>query len=329
MTEENTVDIAKLKKYEAPNFPQSEAWAKVNAALGHKVISKKFKSGGYVVMIIKNAKRGRFIEIPCGPVIDWHKKSAIKEAITEVVSTAKEERCAFIRLRPQLLETPENLEIMKSIGAKLAPWYLAAEHTVIIDLSQSEEQLLSNMRRQTRYEVRRADKLGIKVERGNSEKLFKEFHAVQAETAARQHFIPPDLKTLLAEREAFGKNANIYVAKTAEGEPIAYGLILVDGDEAEYYEAASTDLNRKLPGAYALQWKIIRDLKKQGVKYYNLWGIAPPNQPNHRFAGVTTFKKGFGGDVVAYIPAHDIIISKLKYAPDYLIERIRKKRRHL
>ena len=177
---------------------------------------------------------------------------------------------AFIRLRPQLLETPENLEIMKSIGAKLAPWYLAAEHTVIIDLSQSEEQLLSNMRRQTRYEVRRADKLGIKVERGNSEKLFKEFHAVQAETAARQHFIPPDLKTLLAEREAFGKNANIYVAKTAEGEPIAYGLILVDGDEAEYYEAASTDLNRKLPGAYALQWKIIRDLKKQGVKYYNL-----------------------------------------------------------
>ena len=189
--------------------------------------------------------------------------------------------------------------------------------------------MLTNMRRQTRYEVRRADKLKIKVEKGNSEELFKEFHQVQVKTAKRQHFIPPDFKTLKAEREAFGKNVNIYVAKTEDGEPIAYGLILVDGDEGEYYEAASTDLNRKLPGAYALIWKVIRDLKKQGVKRFNLWGIAPEGQPNHKFAGVTTFKKGFGGDVISYVPAHDIVINRLKYAPDYVIETIRKKRRHV
>lgn len=326
---EQAEELKRLKKYESPNFPQSEAWAKVNAAVGHKVISKKLSHGGYMVMIIKNAKRGRFMEIPCGPVIDWQKDERIEEARAEIVRTAKRERCAFVRLRPQLLDTPENLAIMKKMGAKLAPWYLAAEHTVIIDLSPSEEELLANMRRQTRYEVRRAAKLGIKVEKSNSEEMFKEFHKVQVKTAKRQGFIPPDYKTLLAEREAFSKNAQIYVAKTPEGEPIAYGLILVDEDEGEYYEAASTDLNRKLPGAYALLWKATRDLKKKGVKRFNLWGIAPPGQPNHKFAGVTTFKKGFGGDTVAYIPAHDIVISKLRYAPDYVIEKIRKKKRHL
>ena len=318
-----------LKKYESPNFPQSEAWAKVNTAIGHKVVSKKLEKGGYMVMYIKNAKRGRFMEIPCGPVITWHDDKQIEDAITEIKKTAKAEHCGFVRLRPQLLDTADNRKIMKKIGARLAPWYLAAEHTVIIDLSQSEEQMLTNMRRQTRYEVRRADKLKIKVEKGNSEELFKEFHQVQVKTAKRQHFIPPDFKTLKAEREAFGKNANIYVAKTEDGEPIAYGLILVDGDEGEYYEAASTDLNRKLPGAYALIWKVIRDLKKQGVKRFNLWGIAPEGQPNHKFAGVTTFKKGFGGDVISYVPAHDIVINRLKYAPDYVIETIRKKRRHV
>ena len=318
-----------LKKYESPNFPQSEAWAKVNTAIGHKVVSKKLEKGGYMVMYIKNAKRGRFMEIPCGPVINWHDDKQIEDAITEIKKTAKAEHCGFVRLRPQLLDTADNRKIMKKIGARLAPWYLAAEHTVIIDLSQSEEQMLTNMRRQTRYEVRRADKLKIKVEKGNSEELFKEFHQVQVKTAKRQHFIPPDFKTLKAEREAFGKNANIYVAKTEDGEPIAYGLILVDGDEGEYYEAASTDLNRKLPGAYALIWKVIRDLKKQGVKRFNLWGIAPEGQPNHKFAGVTTFKKGFGGDVISYVPAHDIVINRLKYAPDYVIETIRKKRRHV
>ena len=233
------------------------------------------------------------------------------------------------RFRPQLLDSSENRKILASIGAKKSPMHLAAEHTVIIDLTKSLDELLADMRRQTRYEVRRADKLDIKVESGNSPELFKEFHKAQSKTAQRQHFVPPDEKTLLAERDAFGKNARIYVAKTAEGKPIAYGLILIDGDEGEYYEAASTELNRKLPGAYALQWQVIKDLKKAGVKRYNLWGIAPANQPHHRYAGVTTFKTGFGGEVVAYTPAHDLVISHLRYAPDYIIEKVRKKRRHL
>lgn len=312
------------------NFLQSPVWQKTNELIGHKVIVDKLDGKNDTYMIIKNAKRGRYLEIPGGPVLDWKKDEKIAKAIQKMLQIAKQQRCAFVRVRPQLLDTPENRDILKSLGAKLSPMHLAAEHTVILDLKKPEEELLAAMRRQTRYEVRRAMKLGIEVESGNSEALFQEFHRVQKDTATRQHFVPPDLKTLLAEREAFAKNAKIYVAKTAdEHQPIAYGLILIDGEEAEYYEAASTDLNRKLPGAYALQWQVIRDLKKAGILRYNLWGIAPPNQPHHRYAGVTTFKTGFGGEVVAYLPAHDFIVSKIKYAPDYLIETLRKKRRHL
>ncbi len=315
--------------YETENFLQSSAWAKTNELIGHKVVRKKIGEKGHVLMIIKSAKRGRYMEIPGGPVIDWNNETEMQKAREIMVETAKENRCVFIRLRPMLLETTGNFALMKKLNAKQSPMHLAAEHTVILDLRKSEDELLANMRRQTRYEVRRADKLGIVVERGNNEALFREFHRIQKATAERQHFVPPDLNTLLAEREAFGKNAQIYVAKTAEGQPAAYGLILVDGEEADYYEAASTDLNRKLPGAYALQWQVIKDLKKQKIKKYNLWGIAPPHQPNHRYAGVTTFKTGFGGEIVTYLPAHDIIVNKLKYVPDFLIETIRKKRRHL
>jgi lipid II:glycine glycyltransferase (peptidoglycan interpeptide bridge formation enzyme) len=199
----------------------------------------------------------------------------------------------------------------------------------MIKLAASEDELLANMRRQTRYEVRRADKLGIKVTHGNSEELFREFHAVQAETAKRQGFVPPSLKTLMAEKEAFGDNAQIYVAETAEGEKIAYGLIICDGLEGDYYEAASTELNRKLPGAYALLWQVMRNLRSEGFERFNLWGIAPPGQPNHRYAGVTTFKTGFGGEVVEYVPAHDLVISRVGYLKDLIVEKARKKRRHL
>lgn len=312
------------------NFLQAPVWQKTNELIGHKVIVDKLDGKNDTYMIVKNAKRGRYLEIPGGPVLEWKKDEKTAKAIQKMLQIAKQHRCAFVRVRPQLLDTSENRDILKSLGAKLSPMHLAAEHTVILDLEKSEEELLAAMRRQTRYEVRRAMKLGIEVESGNSEDLFREFHQVQKDTATRQHFVPPDLKTLLAEREAFAKNAKIYVAKIAdEHQPIAYGLILIDGEEAEYYEAASTDLNRKLPGAYALQWQVIRDLKKAGIKRYNLWGIAPPGQPNHRYAGVTTFKTGFGGEIVAFVPAHDFIVSKIKYAPDYLIETLRKKRRHL
>lgn len=312
------------------NFLQSKVWQKCNELIGHKVLVEKLDGVHDTFMIIKKAKRGRYLEIPGGPVLDWEKDKDLPSAIKKMTDLAKKHRCVFVRIRPQLLDTPENRNLLKSLGGRISPMHLAAEHTVILDLKQSEEELLAKMRRQTRYEVRRADKLGITVESGNAPELFKEFHKAQVVTATRQHFVPPDLKTLLAEKEAFKKNAIIYVAKTAEDHaPIAYGLILIEGEEAEYYEAASTELNRKLPGAYALQWRVIRDLKKQGIKHYNLWGIAPPNQPHHRYAGVTTFKTGFGGEVTSFVPAHDFVVSKLKYAPDYLIETIRKKRRHL
>lgn len=316
-------------KLEDKNFLQSKVWAKTNKLIGHKVVEEKLDNRNNLIMIVKCAKRGRYLEIPGGPLIDWQNKSEIKEARALMWQAAKRHNAAFIRFRPQLLDTPENRAILANIGAKKSPMHLAAEHTVIIDLTKSEDELLANMRRQTRYEVRRADKLGIKVESGNSEELFDEFHRAQVITAERQHFVPPDKKTLLAEKEAFGDNARIYVAKTEDGQPIAYGLILVSGAEGEYYEAASTELNHKLPGAYAIQWQVMKDLKEKGIKRYNLWGIAPPNQPHHRYAGVTTFKTGFGGEIVTYVPAHDIILSKLRYAPDFVIESLRKKRRHL
>lgn len=312
------------------NFLQAPVWQKTNELIGHNVVVEKLDGKHNTFMIVKKAKRGRYLEIPGGPVLTWESSQELSSAIQKMLDVAKANRCAFVRIRPQILDTPENRALMKSLGGKLSPMHLAAEHTVILDLKKSEEELLAAMRRQTRYEVRRAEKLGIIVESGNSDALFKAFHKAQVATAERQHFIPPDLKTLMAEHEAFGENARIYIARTAdEKAPIAYGLILIDGEEAEYYEAASTELNRKLPGAYALQWQVIRDLKALGVKRYNLWGIAPLGQPHHRYAGVTTFKTGFGGEVVSFIPAHDFIVSKIKYAPDYLIETIRKKRRHL
>lgn len=318
-----------LKSKPEANFLQSPLWAETNRLIGHKIIVEKLPGETFCLMIIKNAKRGRFLEIPGGPLLDWNDKKLVKKCFEKIKQVAKENKCVFVRFRPQLLDTLENRKILSDIDTKPAAMHLHAQNTIIIDLKKSEDELLASMRRQTRYEVRRSEKLKLKIEKAASEKIFREFHQVQIDTANHQHFIPPDLKTLLAEHEAFGENAKIYVAKTAEDKPIAYGMILFGKNEAAYFEAASTGLNHKLPGSYAILWAAIRDAKAAGCVRFNLWGIAPPNSKNHRYAGVTTFKAGFGGDIVNFIPAHDIVISKLKYSINYLVETARKKRRHL
>ena len=318
-----------IKHFPEANFLQSPAYGKMNELLGAKVIIEDIGTYGRALMIVRDAKRGRYLEVPCGPLIDWSDKGLAKETIARIAKIAEGEKCVFVRIRPQLLANRDNLKLLAGLDLKQSPMHLAAEHTVMIGLKLTEEELLANMRRQTRYEVRRAGKLGIKARKDNSEEIFKEFHKVQVETAKRQGFVPPSLKVLLAEREAFGDNISVYVAETAEGEAIAYGLIIKDGREGDYYEAASTSLNRKLPGAYALLWQAMRDLKTEGYERFNLWGIAPAGQPNHRYAGVTTFKTGFGGAVVEYVPAHDLVISRVGYLKDLVVEKARKKRRHL
>lgn len=66
-----------------------------------------------------------------------------------------------------------------------------------------------------------------------------------------------------------------------------------------------------------------------GIKRYNLWGIAPIGQKNHRYAGVTTFKTGFGGEIVEFVPAGDIVIRPVRYLFNLLVETLREKKRHL
>ena len=333
-----------IKKLPEANFLQSPKYGIMNQLTGARVFVSDFGGLGWALMIRRDAKRGRYLEIPCGPLIDWGDEATVQEAMREINAIARREKCAFARMRPQLPMTAESLKLLEGLGLRKSPMHLAAEHTVMINLDLSKEELMAKMRRQTRYEVRRADKLGIKVAKSNSEAIFKEFCRVQGKTARRQGFVPPSLRVLMAEREAFSDDIMIYKATTGEasieqapdktpsteeGEAIAYGMIIRGGKEADYYEAASTELNRKLPGAYALLWQAILDAKKAGYARFNLWGIAPAGQPHHRYAGVTTFKTGFPGEIVEFVPAHDMIISKVGYLKDYIVEAARKKRRRL
>ena len=139
-----------VKKFGEANFLQSPSYAKMNELLGAKTITEDFGEKGHALMVVRDAKRGRYLEIPCGPLINWKDDKAVKKAFERIKEIGKNEKCVFVRVRPQLMKSYENMELLAGLGLKESPMHLAAEHTVMIDLGLSEEELLANMRRQTR-----------------------------------------------------------------------------------------------------------------------------------------------------------------------------------
>jgi lipid II:glycine glycyltransferase (peptidoglycan interpeptide bridge formation enzyme) len=233
-------------------------------------------------------------------------------------------------MRPQLPDTETSRKTVREIGFRDAPMHLEAELTSQLDLTPSEAMLLSNMRKTTRYEIRRAEKLGISVTKTTDTAAIGGFHALQLETARRQNFTPFSYPYLSEQFRSFADHgmAMLYSA-TYQGNLLAQAFMIFYGSEAVYHYGASTDAGRTYPGAYIIQWAAIRDAKPRGMKRYNFWGVTSPADINHRFYGVSVFKRGFGGEDVSYLHAQDLVMHPGRYTVNLAVETVRRKIRRL
>jgi len=322
-----------LSKNES-NFLQSWSWGEFHKALG-KIINRtgfyeKSKLVGVMLSIIEPARRGKYLTVPGGPIIDWGNKKIVNEFLKQIEIIAKENNCVFIRVRPQLKSDEFSKKIFKDLGFITAPMHLHAELTSQLDITKPIDELMIQMRKTTRYEVKKAIKENVKIITSNDEKDIQKFYDLQIETAKRQKFVPFSYKFLHEQFKVLAKFGNVllYNAKF-EGKLLAQAFVIFYGKEAVYHYGASTDEGRHYPGAYLIQWEAILEAKKRGITRYNFWGVAPENNFNHRFSGLSLFKRGFGGEDFEYLHAQDLIINKPRYLVNYLVEFLRKKLRRV
>jgi lipid II:glycine glycyltransferase (peptidoglycan interpeptide bridge formation enzyme) len=323
-----------LYTHEEANFLQSWYWGEFYRNLGNVINRTGFyenkKLIGVMLSIVESAKRGKYLIVPGGPIIDWNNKSIVKYVFQEMKKISNQTGCTFVRVRPQLLQSETTLDLFKQQGARMSPMHLTADLTHQLDLTKSEEELLSAMRKATRYEIRKAEKLGVQVSASKDVKLISSFYKLQLSTARRQKFVPFSEKFFSEQFKVFfnADKAHIYTA-IFQKKVLAQAFVIFYGSEAVYHYGVSTEEGRKYPGAYLIQWEAIKEAKKRGLKKYNFWGVAPVGDNSHRFAGVSLFKRGFGGEDVQYLPAHDIIINRQKYLVNFVIETVRRRIRGL
>lgn len=320
------------------NFLQSWTWGEFQAALHKKIwhiaIQRSDDSAlvGCALVVKETAVRGTYFTIAGGPLLDWQTSAAevqFGELLQFLRQLAKQEKAGFVRLRPQALDAPEMQILLQSAGLVESPMHVTADLTVRLNLQQTPDELLAQMRKSTRYEIRRCEKVGITVRMSEDSAEIRQFYDLQLNLAQKHGFVPFGYDFLHEQFKAFAAKQQVALFHAYQGSTLlASAFIIFYNREAVYHYGVSTPENQKLPGSYACQWAAILEAQRRNCTHYNFWGIAPANQPNHRFAGVTLFKQGFGGEETAYVPAHDLPTSWL-YWFTRQFELLRKKARKL
>jgi len=323
-----------LKDRPEANFLQSWYWGEFHKSYGHSIqrsgFFKRETLVGVMLSIVENAKRGRYLTVPGGPIIDWENASLVDKAMVEMKRIALAKACIFVRVRPQLISNNFSKNLFKKHGFVSAPMHFHAELTTQLDITKPEDELLLNMRKATRYEIRKAEKIGIQIKTTDNPGAIKAFYDLEMLTAKRHGFVPFSYQFLYDQFKAFSivNRVLLYTAEF-ENKLLAQAYIIFYGQEAAYHYGASTEEGRKYPGAYLIQWEAIKEAKNRGLSRYNFWGVAPSDQTAHRFYGVSVFKRGFGGFDYEYLHAQDQVINKPRYIINLAIEKARKRIRRV
>lgn len=160
------------------------------------------------------------------------------------------------------------------------------EWTLKIDLEPPPEEILKQMKSKGRYNIRVAEKKGVKVREFDggkgSEKAVRDFYQLLTETTERDQFhghgekFYQDMLGKLGPAGTVGKaatgRAKLYLAEY-QNEVVAGILVTFFGDTATYYYGASGNKHRNVMAPYLLQWEAMRQAKKQGLKWYDLLGV--------------------------------------------------------
>ncbi len=314
-------------------FLQSWNWGEVNQKVGFKIFRLGFykskKLVGCALIIHQPAKRGSHLLIPGGPVIDYDDKELLRFVIQELEKLAKKERVWFVRIRPDIKDNPDIRTLLKRMGLISAPMHVHGENTLVLDLKKSEDEILKAMRKTTRYLIKKSLREGYQVIVSSDTKRIKSLYNLQNETVKRHKFVGFREVLLRSELEVFSKDKQALLFECRKGKNLlASALIVFYAGKSFYHYSGSSYQSLKTNASYYLQWEIIKKSKSLGMRYYDFWGISSKDDPKHRFWGVTLFKKGFGGERIDWLHAHDLPVKNL-YWFTFVFEMMRKKFRHL
>lgn len=333
-------------------FMQSEEWADFEILSGNTIthigVSDSNRLLAICSVVSVHAKKGTFLFIPHGPILHRdimppstyatdgsYDDSRSGETISQIFSAllellipiARDEKASFIRFNTSLPNDSNIYNRLHKLNMRKAPLYLTSENAAVLPIHGTQlDTLLQNMRKTTRYSIKKAEKDGVQIVQSTDIRDLETFFALYEITTSREQFTGFKKEYLVHEFEAFHKSnsAFILIAKI-KNEPMAAGLFLKTKNGFFYHQGASK--HSKVPAPYLLQWHAIQLAQSLGCSYYNFWGTHIPGRTPPAWAGLTLFKTGYSPQIWSYLPTLDYVIQRAPYSLIYVYEQYLRIRR--
>lgn len=304
-----------LEKYPNAHLLQTAEWGELKSNFGWETVRLQNGDNGAQILFCKLPLSFTIAYVPKGPVgPDW---SVLWEEIDQVCRSKK---VIFLRVEPDAWDV-QNLGLEAKLnGFKGDCPTVQPRRTIVIDLRQSEEQILARMKQKTRYNIHLAEKRGIEIVETND---VDAFYNLMISTGERDAFGIHSKKYYSQAFNLFIQHleCKIFLAQY-EKESIAGIMVFKRGDRAWYFYGASSEKERNRMPTYLLQWEAMKWAKSQGCMEYDLWGV-PDENPEELEAQFETrtdglwkvyrFKRGFGGELKRSAGAWDKVYMTFLY----------------
>lgn len=287
--------------------------------------------------------------IPKGPVVDWNNGPLVQTLLDTLRQVTRRRRAIYLKIEPNHPADPQFEQALHDrYNFRLSPETVQPRSTIRVDLSGPPESWLERMKNKTRYNIRLAERRGVTCRQAdpNNPADFSNFYKLMEQTGQRDSFgihsanyYKDVWETFYNSPEDSGRGA-LWLAEF-QGQLVAGLMVFAFGPESAYLYGASSDEHRREMPTYLLQWKALQWAKEQGASWYDFWGIpdevgaddsVPENetldQKNVRDGlwGVYRFKQGFGGEVVRYAGAYDLVYNRAMYLLWERMQRLRASR---
>ena len=255
--------------------------------------------------------------IPKGPALNYEDTVLMGQVLSDLEAAARHEQVLFVKMDPDVRADSATGD-MATRALRRRGWTASHEqvqfrNTVILDLTQTPDEVLAAMKPKWRYNVRLAVRRGVSVRRGAVADV-PLMVKMYTDTAARDGFIirPEDYY-----RDAWISFVEAGLAQPliaeVDGLPVAMAIIFHLANRAWYIYGASYPIHREKMPNHLLQWEAIRWAQEQGCTAYDMWGAPVVLNESDPLWGVYRFKQGFGGEFVRHIGAWDFPVSRAGY----------------
>lgn len=293
------------------NHPlQSWEWGEFRKKTGVKVIrlaefAKEKLSRAYQLTIHSLSKTSYTVGyLPKCPQPDKRMTKALKDV-------GQKNNCLFIKLEPNIIKESPSLLVSQYPNIFLSPRPLFTPYTFQIDLTQSEKELLQNMKPKTRYNLRLAQRKGVAVSEDNSDQAFETYLKLLKETTQRQGFYAHD-EDYHRKMWSVLKPAGIARLLKADyqGETLVAWVLFHWQNTLYYPYGASSTKYREVMASNLIMWEAMRFGKKLGCKIFDLWGcLGPDPDPKDPWYGFHRFKQGYGPKLIKFIGSYDLVLN--------------------